>query len=133
MTELGHAKAAEAIVDTPVMPGRLAAPGRVKLWTIPDRNPRLRLTNEDEGSFLRAARWPSDWCCGARRPEAAGPAHLWLPPPPVSTWWWKPSLYAETMLDAPPGGLAVLVIDRSATRGAVAMWRRGEPEDIARV
>ena len=55
VTELGHAaKAAEAIVDTPLCPDAWwPLPAGVKLWTIPDRNPRLRLTNEDEGSFLR--------------------------------------------------------------------------------
>ena len=132
VTELGHAaKAAEAIVDTPLCPDAWwPLPAGVKLWTIPDRNPRLRLTNEDEGSFRPAPPGGHlDWCCGALGGRVAGPAHPGCRHHRCLRGGWEAVVVRrDHARDAPLGGLAVPVIDRSATRGAVATWRRGEPE-----
>lgn len=137
VTELGHAaKAAEAIVDTPLCPDAWwPLPAGVKLWTIPDRNPRLRLTNEDEGSFLRRRQVAiSTGAVVLSAAESLGLRTLAAATTGVYVVGGKPSLYAETMLGMlHSAGWQSRVIDRSATRGAVAMWRRGEPEDIARV
>lgn len=137
VSSLGHAaKAAETIVDTPLCPDAWwPLPGGVKLWNIPDRNPRLMLPNEDADSFNRRRQVAiSTGAVVLSAAESLGLDTLAAAVTGVYVVGAKPALYAETMLGLlHAAGWRSRMVERTGTRGAVALWRSGEPQDAARV
>lgn len=136
VTDLGHAaQAAATIVDTPLCPDAWwPLPPGVKPWTVPDRNPRVPLRDEDLESFHRRRQVAiSTGAVILTAAESLGLRTLAAATTGVYVVGGRPTLYAETMLGmVHAAGWASRIVERSATRGAVAMWRRDEPESAAR-
>lgn len=136
VTDLGHAaQAAATIVDTPLCPDAWwPLPPGVKPWTVPDRNPRVPLRDEDLESFHRRRQVAiSTGAVILTAAESLGLRTLAAATTGVYVVGGRPALYAETMLGmVHAAGWASRIVERSATRGAVAMWRRDEPESAAR-
>ena len=121
---------------TPVMPGRLVAPAPGTKLAGPSRTGTLGCACAREGLVPPRRRQVaiSTGAVMLSAAESLGLRTLAAATTGVYVVGGKPSLFAEAMLGMLPlGGLAVPVIDRSATRGAVAMWRRAAARDIARV
>lgn len=137
VTELGHAaKAAEAIVDTPLCPDAWwPLPPGTKLWNVPDRNPRVPLREEDSESFRRRRQVAiSTGAVILSSAESLGLRTLAAATTGVYVVGGKPTLFAEAMLGLlHSGGWRSRPIERTATRGAIAIWRRDEPDDSARI
>jgi len=128
-------KAAETIVDTPLCPDAWwPLPPNVKLWNVPDRNPRVPLPNEDRESYLARRRVAvSTGAVVLSAAESLGLDTMAAAITGVYVVGGKPALYAEAMLALlHTRGWRSRTIESSETRAAIAIWRTDEPAEQAR-
>jgi len=121
---------ADYIVDTPACPDSFwPLPGDTKLWNIPGKNPKLRLPNEDQESFLIRRRIAAQTVGFVVRyglglglaPEVALNG--------IFVIGGRPSMYAEQMVALVKSqGHGHRVIERTAERCTVEVCHRGESE-----